>query len=339
MRLVVVGETNPGSRTPQRVKALRALGHQVEVVPTTPDGWTYETPPSLAERVRYRLRLPGDRAGANARLLDSAENAEVVILDNARTIRPRTLAALKARKPSLRLLWYSEDDMMNPIHRSRWIERSLRLFDLWVTTKSFNAAPREMPSLGVRRVLFVDNAFDPDDHAPIDLEPEDRERWGAAVSFVGTFERARADGIAALTAAGIEVRVWGNGWRGFSRARVEHRPVYGDDYRRVVAASAVNLCFLRHANRDLQTCRSVEIPAMGGFMLHEGNDEIAGLFAPDAEAAYFHSEADLIAQCRRWLSDPAGRQRVALAGRKKALGRHSHRDCWRRILDVAMEDA
>lgn len=343
MKLVVIGETNHGSRTLQRVRALRTLGHAVEVVSTTPEGWKYETQPTLFQRLRYRLRLPADATAANARLADASLGADVVILDNARAIRPRVLSEIKSRTPSPRLLWYSEDDMMNSIHRSRGIERSIGLFDLWVTTKSFNAKPSEMPSLGARRVLFTDNAFDPLDHAPIQLEPDDCECWGADVSFVGTFERPRARSLAALARAGIRVRVWGNGWKNMAGKldglRIENRPVYGDDYRRVVAASAINLCFLRHGNRDLQTCRSVEIPAMGGFMLHEASSEITRLFTPGVEAVYFRTDSELLSECQNWLVNSSGREKIALAGQARAMSAYSHQDCWRRILAAVLEDA
>lgn len=336
MRIVLVGEANPGSRTPQRLRALRELGHEVAMVPTTPPGWRYETRPSLASRILYRLRLPADPAGANARLVaEAAQGCDVMILDNARMIRPSALRAARHAAPGMRLVWYSEDDTLNPVHRTRWMEAALPLFDLWVTTKSFNARPEELPRLGARRVLFVDNSFCPHAHAPIELGPDDRRAFGAAISFVGTFEAPRAADLLALAQAGLEVRVWGNGWASMAgadpRLTIMGRPVYDDDYRRVVCASDVNLCFLRKGNRDLQTCRSVEIPAMGGFMMHEASSEMTRLFAADRAAVYFDGTTDLVDTARRWLADPGGRAAVAAAGRAAAQG-HSHHERWRAIL-------
>jgi hypothetical protein len=344
MRVVVVGEANAGSRTPQRVKAMRELGHDVVHVATTPPGWSYESRAGMVERLRYRLRLPADSAGANAALLEAVgDGCDVLVLDNARAIRAVTLEAAR-RRGARRLVWYSEDDMMNPVHRSRWTEAAMGRFDLWVTTKSYNARPDEVPSLGVRRVLFVHNSYDRDLHAPFALAPGEAEAWGADVAFVGTWERPRADELLALAEAGLAVRVWGNGWSGLAGRhpllRVEGRPAYGDDYRRVVAASRINLCFLRKGNRDLQTCRSMEIPAMGGFMLHERSAELATVFAADRETVYFSGAGELIATCRRWLADDPGRQRIAAAGRAKAeQGGHSHHARWDAILRTALEAA
>lgn len=324
LSILLVGQTIKGSRTPQRAKAFSRLGHRVKVVPINREGATYEDRPSLMDRLRYRLRLPADPAGSNAALLDVASSRyyDIVWVEAAPMIRASTLRELRTLLPGVRLVWYSEDDMMNPVHRSRWLERAMPLFDLWVTTKSFNARPEEVPSLGVRRVLFVDNSFDPQLHRPAELSEADRRDLGAEVGFVGTFERPRAASLLALAQAGIGIQVWGNGWGSMSGAhpnlRVECRPVYDGEYAKAITASHVNLGFLRKGNRDLQTCRTVEIPACGGFMLHERSEEAERLFSPDREAAFFGDDGELISQCRRWLADAPGRKAVAAAGLRRA---------------------
>jgi hypothetical protein len=342
MKILFVGETNLGSRSPQRLRALRDLGHEVTAVATNPPGWTYESQPGIVDRLCYTARLPRDRSGASRAIAVSAQGHDVIAIDNARAIRPGALRIARQAEPNIKIVYYSEDDMMNPIHRSRWIEWALASFDLFVTTKSFNARPEELPSLGARSVLFVDNTYCPRAHQPIRVGDEERRIWGSAASFVGTFEAPRAESLLRLARGGIAVRVWGNGW---SRLRsvhplltVENRPAYGDDYRRVVAASAINLCFLRHGNRDRQTCRSIEIPAMGGFMVHEYSPEMAALFASGREAIYFRDSDDLTRVCRDWLADPVRREGIAAAGHRRAVeGGFSHGERWRFILDRVME--
>ncbi len=345
-RIIFVGMTAPGSRTLQRIRTLREMGHTVSVVPTHPEGATYEDRPSLTERIRYRLRVPGDLADANGairRLLSQAPH-DVLWLDRAVAVRADTLRAVKKIAPALRIVWYAEDDMMNPHHLSRWTEHALRLFDLWVTTKSANARPEEMPAKGVRRVLFVDNSYDPVLHRPVPVSVEDVRAFGSDVSFVGTYEQARARCLADLARAGFDVRVWGNGWERFrdrpQGLRIEDRPVYDDDYAKVVCASRLNLCFLRKENRDLQTCRSIEIPAMGGLMVHERNAEIAGLFRENEQVVLFDSVDELIERCKGLLQDDRERQRIARNGHEAVLAGHfRHEDRLTLILNRAMEAA
>jgi spore maturation protein CgeB len=344
LRILFAGEMVPGSRTRQRLSALRAMGHHVVTIETNKPGATYEDRPSLSERVRYRFRVPGDPAGANAALIGQQRQGpfDIVWLERCVSVRAATLRCIKAVHPGTRILWYAEDDMMNPRHLSRWTKRALRLFDFWVTTKSMNADPGEMPKMGVRNILFVNNSFDPDLHRPITISPDDARRFAGDVSFVGTFARQRAASLAHLAANGITVNVWGNGWErasfGADAPNVMGYPVYDEDYAKVVCASKINLGFLRKENRDLQTCRSMELPAIGGFMMHERNSEICGLFEEGKAAVFFGDDDELLENCRNWLAAGPERNQIAAAGRARVLaGGHSHPERLQQILEAAME--
>lgn len=339
LNILFVAQLVPGSRSRQRVAALREIGCRVRCISTVVPGDSYETVPSVIDRIRYRLRRPGDPASANAQIVEIAakEQFDVIWLDRAVIIKSQTLATVRASPPAPRVIWYAEDDMMNPVHRTRWVDSIIPHVDLWVTTKSYNAQPHEVPALGARRVMFVNNAYDPKLHAPARISEDERAGYRAQVGFVGTYEKPRADSLLFLAENGIAVRVWGNGWGHLKHAHdnliVEDRPVYEEEYGKVVAATDINLCFLRKGNRDLQTCRSIELPAFSAFMLHERNNEICALFREDREAAYFESNTELLSQCRRWLEDEKGRDTVAGAARLRVIeARHSHIDRMRDIL-------
>jgi len=139
-----------------------------------------------------------------------------------------------------------------------------------------------------------------------------------------------------------ELRIWGNGWQSMSAAHprlfVEGRPVYGEDYRRVVAASKLNPCFRRKGNRDRQTCRSLELPAMEAAMLHEASPEVERLFTPDREAIYFCDQISLVVTASRWLTDSQGLQKLGKAARRRVLaGGHDHHHRWQFILTQVQE--
>lgn len=318
LNIVVAGQMFEASRTVQRVRALEALECSVKCIPTTPQGHNYETPPSLVTRIRHRLRRPADPAQANAAIVAAVNDAtDVLWLDAADVIRAGTLIEAKRTNPGISILWYSEDDMMNRRLRTKWLEEAIPHIDLWVTTKSFNTSESEVPSLGVRRTLFVNNSCDPSIHRPVTVTESDAQQYGAPVSFIGTFEEPRANSILQLAQAGYEVRVWGNGWGDMQnrheKLRIENRPAYNDEFAKIVAASRINLCFLRRANRDLQTCRSVEIAGCGGFMAHERNPEIEGLFRDEKEAVYFSNDKELVTLCSRWLDDEHSRRKIGNA--------------------------
>src|SRR5439155_20088622 len=208
---------------------------------------------------------------------------------------------------------YSGDDMANPANQSPRYLRSIDRYDLHVTTKSYNVS--ELEALGAKEVLFVDNAFDPATHRPIQLTPEEESRFAAEVGFVGWYEEERADWMYRLAVAGIPVTVRGPGWRHFEKShpllRVIDTFVGDGDYPRVLSATQINLGFLRKMNRDLQTTRSIEIPACRAFMLAERTSEHLGLFEEGKEAEFFGSFEELLAKCRYYLAHDLERRRIA----------------------------
>ena len=299
----------------QRAQALRGLGHRVRHVVAGP-------PRTPLKRQLYRLTRqldrPADLHGANRRILAwlVREAFDILWIDKGLTVRPSILRAARDRRPELRIVGYSPDDTKNPGNSSRTFRQGLPLYDLYVTTKSYNVP--ELRELGAREPFFVDNSYDPDTHRPLELSARELERYAARVGFVGSFEEDRAEQMRRLATDGIEVSIWGAGWEEFSlphpNLRVRRRELPGLDYSRAINATEINLAFLRKVNRDLQTTRSIEIPACGAFMLAERTHEHLALFDEGVEAEFFSSYDELLEKCRHYLDNPEKRRRIAQAG-------------------------
>jgi spore maturation protein CgeB len=324
--MVFLGDEFYGSTSVQRMRAFRHLGHTVHFVPRAGG---LRTDSSLCRRLRYRLGYPCETSDENRRLLAAVQEAspEMVWIEKGLTLWPRTLAAIKRSAPACRLVSFSADDMMNPGNQSAYWRRGFRLYDLHVTTKTPNLD--EFARLGARGVVFMAKAFDPETHRPMELSPADRQKYASDVAFPGTFERERGESVAFLANHGVTVRVWGSGWSGlagrFPSLRIEGGHILGEEYAKAINAAKIVLCFLRKANRDRQTARSVEIPACGAFMLAERTEEHQALFREDVEAAYFGSDEELVAKVRHYLANEEERIRIAGAGRQRCLdGGYSH---------------
>jgi spore maturation protein CgeB len=184
----------------------------------------------------------------------------------------------------------------------------------------------ELPSFGARRVVFVNNAFEPT-HRPLETSAAERKRFGADVGFIGSFESARARSMLFLAEHGIRVRVWGNGWEGMAGAhpnlQVEGRALVNTEteleYTKGICSTRINLGFLRKINRDQQTARSVEIPACGAFLLAERTAEHQSLFIEGLEAAFFADDEELLTKTRYYLENESERAEIAAAGYRRCL--------------------
>jgi spore maturation protein CgeB len=211
--------------------------------------------------------------------------------------------------------------MMNKNHQSRHFLRGLPLYDIYFTTKSYGVS--ELKELGCPVVEFSANAYDPHTHKPYKLSETEKERWGANVGFIGTFEKDRFQQMLSLADEGVEVRVIGSFWERVvsyhPKLKISCGGVIGADYAKAICATKINLGFLRKGNRDKQTQRSIEIPACGGFMLAERTDEHLELFEEGKEVEFFGSKEELLDKVKYYLSHDDKRKMIARAGRERCL--------------------
>jgi len=316
--MLYVGDLSPGSTAEMRLRALEALGYRVTAVDSSSGRICASRQP--LQYVAIKMRRPLDMAGVNRRILRDGPHADVLWIDKGVTIRPGTLRTLRRMTPGVRIIGYSPDDMLNANMSSHYFPQTLPLYDLYLTTKSYNVD--ELAALGCPRVVFTPNAYDPTTHRPLPDDSEEIE-FSADVGFIGTFEPDRAGLIERLARAGVPVVIRGNDWQPLRRRNIPGvtflSEAINDDYARALRSTRINLAFLRKSNRDLQTTRSIEIPACGGFMLAERTAEHRGLFEEGVEAEYFSGGDEMIAKVRHYLADEPARRAIARAGRQRCL--------------------
>jgi len=333
LRILYVGPVLGVCR--MRAEALRSLGHDVGLVRA-------ERPRDFLRFQLYRvgnlLERPPDLLGANRAIVKAffEQLYDVLWIDKGRTIQTRTLDKIRMMSPSSVLLNYSPDDMMNRGNQSIAYRAAIPNYDLHVTTKSYNVA--ELRERGAKDALFIDNAYDPRTHRPMRLSEGERRKYDAEISFVGGFEEERARELRWLAESGLQVKIWGYQWEKMPRSVpglvVENELLRGVEYAKAICGSRINLGFLRKVNRDLQTTRSIEIPACGAFMLAERTDEHLRLFEEGKEAEFFSSREELLEKCRYYLEHDEERERIARAGRERCIrDGYSNAERLRRVID------
>jgi hypothetical protein len=300
---------------------LKMLGHEIFPVNTLPQPIAARIN-SLLCRLRRKLFGPWDASNANEKMLQLTREVkfDIAWVDKGLTIKKNTLEGLRRLCPNIFIVSYSPDDMMNPSNQSRDYLSCLPVYNLHVTTKSYNV--KELKNLGANNLLMVDNSFSPSVHRPIAISSDDRRRLGGAVGFIGSWEGDRERSLNFLANRGIPVRIWG-AWKKKRKYHenllVEGRSVWGEEYACCISSFDINLCFLRKVNRDLQTSRSIEIPACGGFMLAERTDEHLRLFEEGKEAEFFSSNEELLDKILYYFAHENKRKSIASKGRMRCL--------------------
>lgn len=321
-KILFIGDLNEYGRGFQRYRTLKESGHHVVAFSHAKVSLPNRIEsPTFLYRVFWKLRIPLDNMSVNAKICAAIQHSpfDIVWIEKGNMIWPWTLRRIKKLAPRAKLISCSEDDMYAPHGHSFWYRWGLRYYDFVFTTKTYNLA--ELKLFGARETRPFLDSYDEKTHRPIRLTKTEEERFSCDVGAIGAFEEERAESLLYLAEHGIQVAVWGNGWERWANRHpnliVKNEFLFGEDYSKAICATKINLNFLRKANRDEVTSRSIEIPACGGFMLGERTKRHLEFFEEGKEAEFFGSNEEMLSKIKQYLENNGAREKVAQAGRER----------------------
>ncbi|MCF6445727.1 glycosyltransferase [Nereida sp. MMG024] len=253
------------------------------------------------------------------RIADKAD-FDIVFVDKGTWLWPETLEKLKTAS-SMSLALHFTPDPQFKFHRSRHFFKCLPLYDLAVTTKSYEL---EDYRAGCENgeTLFIQQGYS----SRILVNESSRSEKDEDVIFIGHREPHYVKCIKASQEVAPRTAVWGAGWPakanldGLSKKSVvKGSGIYGPGYSERIAAADIGLGLLSKLAPDVTTTRTFEIPAIGTFMLAERSDEHLSLFEEGKEAEFFSSYDELKEKITFYIGNPAARQKIASAGHDRCM--------------------
>ena len=331
-KILYIGPDYPGSNGTCWRDAFLELGQEVRTVDSQQLIPPPETLWGMARQKLFGLPSSHEVALLNGTIVREACSfrPDMTFYIQARYVLPETLQETSLYGPNLA---YFNDDMFNPRNQSFTFFDGIKHINCILTTKSYNVA--EFHSAGAPWAIYVSNAYDPKIHYPAKPSPDERAYYEGDMAFLGTFRPERADFLARIAALtnGLRFNIWGGGWPKMDRPAYWHKKMAWRDLRscvrmrelwcsamgKAIQSNKIILGLLNHANRDLHTSRSFEIPACGGFMLAERTAEHQQYFEEDKEAVYFSSFDELVEKIRYYIAHEETRRRIAEAGYQRCI--------------------
>lgn len=331
MKILVAGDWHSELHEAAAAHALETLGHTVEQFAW--HGYFSAKGHSISARLHnfwYRAQnkyLWGGRVDLlNRDLIDLAKRVQphAIFIYRGTHIFPQTLRALRAVVPGVVLAGYNNDDPFAPGHvPGLWRHFIAGLPELDIALAYRHANLEDFLRAGARRVELLRSWYIPERNHPLELSPEERERFGCDVVFIGHYESdSRLACLEEAVGAGYQVRLYGPPyeWEPVLKTHpvlsrlLPVRLVWGDEYNLALCGAKVALVFLSKLNRDTYTRRSFEIPATGTLMLSEFTNDLASLFRPEVEALYFESAPEFIGRLNMVMNDEKKRSTIARYG-------------------------
>ena len=208
----------------------------------------------------------------------------------------------------------------------------------WISSLDEQVLPK-YKALGYDSVIITQVACNPRMYKNLNL----KKRW--PVSFVGQTHSDRKRMIAELKKRNIEVETWGIGWRNGAASFGEMVKIFNQ--------SKINLNFTRTSfsfrfgrflpwfiqptlsiseiSSTIMNGRMFEVPMCGGFLLTAPTKNLEKYFKKGKEVVIFEDFEDLEDKTRYYLSHDSDREKVALAGYKRAQTEHTYK---KRFTDI-----
>ncbi len=291
MKALYVGIQTAGTTSQLRADTLRRV---------VPCEWTmidtdraFLPFPRWARSLWFRLRT-GPAVRALNRLVCSEigdEPYDVAWIDKGVCLWPSTIQ--KIRTLARRLIYYTPDTSFLA-NGSRFFRATAHLYDLIVTTKSFEIDSFQK-LVDADRLIQVTQSYDSRLHMPrVDFDQKRKE-----VVLIGLHEIDRERCVQTLLSRGIPVRLGGKGWSSFLRKNAgnallhfEGEEVFGVRYAELLSGAMIGLGLMTKRFPELHTTRTFEIPACGTALATERNVETTSIFRDD-EALFFEDYDDL----------------------------------------------
>ncbi|MBI4644930.1 MAG: glycosyltransferase [Deltaproteobacteria bacterium] len=331
LRILVVGPLYGGSHPIARytTRGFKELGHVTEFLDFAPFYAGYQALARVTkdQRAEHKLkqellRLLGETILTRVRDF----KPDLVFALAQSPVAPPLLKALKAEVP-LVAYWFVEDFQV----LTYWQELAPEV-DVFFTLQK-EPFFSELKRRGVKNYACLPLAADLEAYHPVDLTPEEKRRFGAAVSFVGAGYYNRRQFFQGLT--DFDFKIWGSEWVLNSPLapciQNQAARVSEEDSVKVFNTSRINLNLHSspfHAGinpqGDYLNPRVFDLAACGAFQLVDWRAQLPEFFTPDKELATFTSLAEAREKISYYLAHEDDRRRLAAAGRERVLREHTY---------------
>lgn len=242
-------------------------------------GWRYKIGPFITRINNYIVNV-----------INKEWNYDLVWIDKGVFIKPEIIKKLRYES---KLMVHFTPDPAFAYHQSSLFYKSIKYFDVCITTKSFEL--ENYRKNNAKKVLYCTQGYDKNIHkAYCDFNQKDK-----TVSFIGHFEKERGDIIQYIIDQGIDVHVAGIKWGSFLKKNSKNLylhyygpGIFGTDYAKFISSSKFSLGLLSKWIPEKHTTRTFEIPACGTAIITERTTDTLNIFQED-EVLFYNTVSEI----------------------------------------------
>lgn len=209
----------------------------------------------------------------------------------------------------------------------------------WVSSLDEDVLPK-YKAIDYDRVIITQSASNSRAYKKLKLE----KKW--PVSFIGQTHSNRKRMIAELNKRSIKVETWGRGWRNgvvsfremvkiFNQSKINlnfTHTSFSFRFGRFLPWFFQPMRLVGEIPTTIMNGRMFEVPMCGGFLLTAPTKNLEKYFEDGKEIVIFADFEDLVDKVSYYLEHDSDREKVALAGYKRAQTEHTYKERFTDIL-------
>ena len=215
---------------------------------------------------------------------------------------------------------------------------AVEAYDVFFTKERY--ALRALQHAGLQNLHYLPMYCVPAMHHPVTLTDDERARYGAAVSFVGSRYPYRERFLRELS--GYPLRVWGGGWTRVADPALRRLVAGGTVFDRAklcVYSSSTLALNPHHPMNDIVgvNTRAFELAAAGACQVADFKEDLTTLFKAGEEVLTYRDVGELKRLLDHYLQRPDEARAIGANARQRALAEHTLRHRVEEMLAVIQD--
>jgi len=253
----------------------------------------------------------------------------IVFLPIVEELDPACLVTIRQDYPKIKTICVFGDDSWR---YESYSKRHAIFFDYIVTILSKEGYEKHKKA--GHKVFLSHSGVNTEEYRPLNLEKI------YDVGFIGGASYNRVQQINYLLKYGIDVHVWGRGWkRKLIKEENYHGPLDTDKWSETVCQTKINLNFSLNGDGEYQVKgRPWELGACKGFVISDNCQEYLDYFSEN-EIVLFNTKDELLVSIYYYLENEKERNKIANEMYKKILKKYSLSEELNKIMEKIMKDS
>lgn len=239
------------------------------------------------------------------------KNYDLIYVRSGEIIGEKLIIELKKR--TKKIIFFCNDNPFVKRDKQKWdlFKKSSKHYDLIIFQDESRMSLSKKQ--GLKNTYLVYPPFDKKIHSHL-TNYNYKKKYD--VIFVGTWSPKKSKLIKKLIISGLNIKIFGTRWHkdsDFEIIKSHYIPGHLNykNYSRIIHKSKIALCLFSEENRDTITARSMEIPAIGTFMISMRTKAMQKVFKENKEVVFFSNYKECLRKCLFYISKPRLRNKIS----------------------------